>query len=82
VTPKRTKLLTCHAPHPDVQRRKGDACGRSLVVGEVPAALEFVTISDEAPAMPPDGTIWVQCPRKQCGKWNRFRIVVERGSVV
>lgn len=82
MTPKRTRLVTCHAPHPDLQRRKGDACGRILISGDIPAAMEFITIAEEKPSDEPDGSVWVQCPRKQCQKWNRFKFVVERGPVV
>lgn len=62
----------CHAPHPD-RRRRGDACGKQLAQG-IPAEIEFIMISDDPP-VEPDGSVWLPCPRRACGKWNRFRIV-------
>lgn len=67
-----TTRVTCHAPHPDA-RRAGDPCGS--LIGDVPGDVEFVTTADRAPAAP-DGEVWLLCPRRNCGKWNRFRIVL------
>jgi hypothetical protein len=78
----RTLVLTCHAPHPD-QRRMREACGRTLYTGAMVGHVEFATTASDAPEGPEsDGTFWLQCPRKQCSKWNRFRFVVAPRRVV
>jgi hypothetical protein len=63
----------CHAPHPD-RRRSLDACGKQLESG-IPGKLEFITLVD-APPLEGDGTLYLPCKRKACGKWNRFSITV------
>jgi len=63
--------ITCHAPHPDTAR-DGDPCGTLL--GDIPGAIVFVTTSRRAPESP-DGDVWVRCTRRECGIWNRFRLV-------
>lgn len=78
----RTVMLTCHAEHPD-RRRRGDPCGRTLYVGSCPSAVQFVVTSTVEPEGPEnDGTFWLQCPRKQCARWNRFRFVVPGVTIV
>lgn len=71
-----TTRVTCHAPHPD-PRRPGAPCGSLL--GDVPGAVEFVTTADRAPTAP-DGAVWLLCSRRNCGKWNRFRIVLAQAA--
>lgn len=78
----KTILLTCHSSHPD-KRKAREACGRTLFVGAMVGHVEFVTTSKQAPEGPEsDGTFWVQCPRKQCGRWNRFRFVAGPRRIV
>jgi hypothetical protein len=71
-----TSRVTCHAPHPD-PKKPGEPCGSLL--GDVPGAVEFVTTAPHAPAHP-DGGVWLACPRRKCGMWNRFRIVLARAA--
>jgi hypothetical protein len=68
--PEPREKVTCHAPHPD-PRKKGEACGSFLTY--LPAGVEFVTTADQAPRAP-DGSYWLACPRRNCGKWNRFSL--------
>lgn len=78
----RTLVLICHAAHPD-QRKVREPCGRTLFAGAMVGHVEFVTTASDAPEGPEsDGTFWLQCPRKQCGRWNRFRFVVAPRRVV
>lgn len=72
--------LYCHAPHPDP--RKPYALCRTLLGMGIPGAYVPVNTIDRRPAQPdPEGLLWLQCPRKSCGKWNAFRLVPIEASV-
>jgi hypothetical protein len=68
--------LYCHADHPDPQKR-GATCYSLL--GYFPALnYEFVTDDERAPELPgPEDRqlVWLPCPRKNCRRWNAFRIL-------
>ncbi|HEY9228805.1 MAG TPA: hypothetical protein VIP11_19290 [Gemmatimonadaceae bacterium] len=63
--------LSCRAPRAGA-RDPGIPCNTFL--GHVPAQLEFITTADRAPDHP-DDTVWLRCTARQCGKWNRFRVL-------
>jgi hypothetical protein len=65
--------LTCRAPHAD-PKKKGHPCG--ILLGDVPGRYEFVTVADRLPA-DPDGYVWLKCPGKRCGRWNKWKLIAE-----
>ena len=63
--------LTCRAPHPD-PKKKGQPCGS--ILGDVQGSYEFVTYADKAPHQP-DGSTWLRCPRDNCRRWNKWKLL-------
>ena len=61
----------CHAERAGA-RIPGTPCHTFL--GHVPGHLEFITTAVRAPDKP-DGTVWLRCTARNCGKWNRFRVI-------
>lgn len=63
--------LTCRTPHAD-PKKKGQPCG--ILLGDVPGRYEFVTVAERLPAAP-DGYVWLKCPGKRCGRWNKWKLI-------
>ena len=74
--------LTCHAPHPQLERR-GSECGTVLVVGqEMPGDLTPVGVARNQPEQPLQGLVYIRCSRRSCGFWNIFatRVAMDRAG--
>ena len=69
--------LTCRAPHAD-PKKKGQPCGS--ILGDVPGSYEYVTNAEKAPHEP-DGFTWLRCPRDNCRRWNKWKLVVTTPTV-
>jgi hypothetical protein len=61
--------VTCQSRHPALQTA---TCG--TLIGYLPGPLRFAGLVERAPAAP-DGHVYVRCPRKTCGAWNRFTVL-------